>query len=94
MKRKQKLLIFGSLFLAVCAFFIYDIISSYSEFDRNRDKIRTIEEKQHVINREKDLLRLKIERFSKDSRAAEELLREKFKMLRKDQYKYKYTPEK
>ncbi len=94
MKRKHKFWIFGSVFFVVCAFFVYDIISSYSEFDRNREKIRTIEEKQQVINSERDLLKLKIERLSKDSRAAEELLRERFKMLRKNQYKYKYTPEK
>jgi hypothetical protein len=94
MKRKQIFFLFGLVFLVFSVFCLYDIISSYGEFDRNRDKIRIIEEKQHTINREKDLLHWKIERFSKDPRAAEELLRIKYKMLRPDQYKYRYTPEK
>ena len=94
MKGKQKLFVLGFVFLFVSTFFIYDTFVSYGEFDRNRSKINTIEEKRREINRDNNRIRLKIERFSKDSRAAEELLREKFKMLRKDQYKYKYTPEK
>ena len=93
MKKKQKWFLIGFLFLAFSSIFIYDIISSYGEFDRNRDKIRMIEEKQRTVNREKDILNWKIERFSKDSRAAEEILRVKYRMLRPDQYKYKDTTE-
>jgi len=92
MKKNQKLLVFGFLFLAFSAVCIYDILSSYGEYNRNREKIRVIEEKQYVINREKDILNWKIERFSKNPKAAEELLRTKIKMLRPDQFIY--IPEK
>lgn len=91
MKKRQKFLIIGFLFLAFSAVCFYDIFSSYGEFNRNRDKIRIIEEKQHAINREKYILNRKIELFSKDPKAAEEILRQKYKMMRNDQYKY--TPE-
>ena len=94
MKKNQKLLVFGFVFLVFSAVCIFDILSSYGEFDRNRDKIRVIEEKQHTINRERYVLNRKMELFSKNPKAAEELLRQKYKMIRSDQYKYKYTPEK
>lgn len=92
MKKKQFLFIAGFLFLFISAFFVYDIVVSYGEFDRNRDKIRVIEEKKREISRDNNRLRLKIDRFSKDPKAAEEILRSKYKMLRSDQYKY--IPEK
>ena len=94
MKKNQKFFIIGLLFLVFSAVCIYDILSSYGEFNRNRDKIRVIEEKQHIINREKYVLNKKMELFSKNPRAAEEILRQKYKMIRSDQYKYRYTPEK
>ncbi|MBR6422002.1 hypothetical protein IKS86_04760 [bacterium] len=94
MKKNQKFFIIGFLFLVFSAVCIYDILSSYGEFNRNRDKIKVIEEKQYVISREKDILNWKIERFSKNPKAAEEILRQKYKMIRSDQYKYRYTPEK
>ncbi len=92
MKKKQFLLVLGFLFLLVSAFFIYDTVVSYGEFDRNRDKIRVIEEKKREISRDNNRIRLKIDRFSRDPKAAEEILRLKYKMLRSDQYKY--IPEK
>ncbi len=92
MKKKQFLLVLGFLFLLVSAFFIYDTVVSYGEFDRNRDKIRIIEEKKREISRDNNRIRLKIDRFSRDPKAAEEILRLKYKMLRSDQYKY--IPEK
>ena len=85
MKKKQFLFIAGFLFLFISAFFVYDIVVSYGEFDRNRDKIRVIEEKKREISRDNNRLRLKIDRFSKDPKAAEEILRSKYKMLRSDQ---------
>ena len=94
MKKNQKWFVIGFLFVLFSAVCIYDILSSYGEFSRNREKISEIEEKRYVINREKDLLNWKIERFSRDSKAAEEILRQKYKMIRSDQYKYGYTPEK
>lgn len=92
MKKKQFLLVLGFLFLLVSSFFIYDTVVSYGEFDRNRDKIRVIEEKKREISRDNNRIRLKIDRFSRDPKAAEEILRLKYKMLRSDQYKY--IPEK
>lgn len=92
MKKKQFLLVLGFLFLLVSSFFIYDTVISYGEFDRNRDKIRVIEEKKREISRDNNRIRLKIDRFSRDPKAAEEILRLKYKMLRSDQYKY--IPEK
>ena len=94
MKKNQKLLVVGFLFVVFSAICIYDIISSYGEFNRNKDKIKIIEEKQYVINRERYILNRKMELFSKNPKAAEELLRQKYKMIRADQYKYRYTPEK
>ena len=92
MKKKQFLLVLGFFFLLVSSFFIYDTVVSYGEFDRNRDKIRVIEEKKREISRDNNRIRLKIDRFSRDPKAAEEILRLKYKMLRSDQYKY--IPEK
>ena len=86
------MLVLGFLFLLVSSFFIYDTVVSYGEFDRNRDKIRVIEEKKREISRDNNRIRLKIDRFSRDPKAAEEILRLKYKMLRSDQYKY--IPEK
>ena len=86
MKKKQKLFALGFVFLFVSAFFVYDILSSYGEFDRNRDKIRIIEEKKRDISSDNNRIRQKIYRFSKDTKAAEEILRLKYKMLRSDQY--------
>ncbi|MBO4711974.1 hypothetical protein J5681_08720 [bacterium] len=90
MKKKQKLFIFGFVFLAVSSFFVYDIISSYGEFDRNMEKIKIIEAKKREISRDTHYIQLRIDRFSKDPKAAEEILRMKYKMLRPDQY---YIPE-
>ena len=92
MKKKQLLLVFGAVFLIVSVFLIYDTVSSYSEIRQNRIKIEKIESKQQDISRENIKLRRKIDRISKDPRAAEEILRLKYKMLRKDQFRY--VPEK
>ena len=92
MKKKRFLFVLGFIFLVVSAFFVYDTIVSYGEFDRNRDTIKTIKAKQRDISRDSNRIRLKTDRFSRDPKAAEEILRSKYKMLRSDQYKY--IPEK
>ncbi len=85
-------MVFGFFFLAISAFFAYDTFVSYSELNENKAKIDKIEEVQRGIRRDNDRIRQKIDRFSKDPKAAEKILRLKYKMLRKDQYKY--IPEK
>lgn len=92
MKKKKLLCALGVLFLFIAAFFVYDIAVSYGEFDRNRDNINAIAAKQRDISRDSRRIQLKIDRFSKDSRAAEEIIRLKYGMMRSDQYKY--IPEK
>lgn len=92
MKRKHILLIFAGVFLSLSVLLLYDTVSSYSEISKNRVKIEKIESKQQAINRENIKIRRKIDRISKDPRAAEEILRLKYKMLRKDQFRY--VPEK
>ena len=92
MKKKQLWFFAGFVFLFIASYFVYDTVVSYGEFDRNRDKIRVIEEKKREISRDNSRIRLKIDRFSRDPKAAEEILRLKYKMLRSDQYKY--IPEK
>ena len=92
MKRKHVLFVFGAVFLIVSVFLIYDTVSSYGEIRQNRAKIEKIEAKQRDISRENVKIRRKIDRISNDPRAAEEILRLKYKMLRKDQFRY--VPEK
>ena len=94
MKKRPVIFILGVIFLVVSSYIIYDIGVSYGEFDNNRNKIRTIEEKQQVINQKANTLHYKKDRFVKDPRAAEELLRLKYKMMPDNQFKIKQTPEK
>lgn len=94
MKKRPLIFILGAIFLVVSACIIYDIGVSYGEFDQNRDKIRIIEDKQQAINQKTNTLRYKKDRFVKDPRAAEELLRLKYKMMPDNQFKIKNTPEK
>ncbi len=88
MKRKHFVFVLGATFLIVSVFLIYDTVRSYGEIRENNVKIEKIEAKQREISNANDHVRRKIDRFSKDPRAAEEILRKKYDMLRKDQYKY------
>ena len=92
MKRKLLFFILVPLFLLVSVYFIYDTALSYSEISENDLKIKKIEARQQDIVRENYYIRKKIDRISKDSRAVEEILRLKYNMMRKDQFKY--IPEK
>ena len=86
---KKKVRIFSVVvFLFISILFVRDIVISYGEFDRNQDNLRMIENKQHDISRANHYMQLKIDRFSKDPKAAEEILRGKYRMIRSDQYKY------
>lgn len=86
MNKKQVLIASGVLFLVISLFFVYDTVCSYSEISKNNRKIEQIEAKKHDLERENAIYRQKMERFSKNPKAAEEILRMKYKMLRKDQY--------
>ena len=86
------MIVFGAVFLTVSILLVYDTVLSYGEIRENRVKIEKIESKQRDIQRENLRIRRKIDRFSKDPRAAEEILRKKYDMLRKDQFRY--VPEK
>lgn len=92
MKRKQLLFVLVPIFLFVSVCLIYDTLVSYGEIRENNMKIEKIEAKQRDISRENYYIRRKIDRISKDPRAVEEILRLKYNMLRKDQFKY--IPEK
>ena len=92
MKKKQTIIVCGVLFLLVAVFCIKDTFSSYSEISKSRETIEKLEIRKKKLVRENNKIRMKIDRFSKDPKAAEEILRVKYKMLRKDQYKY--IPEK
>ena len=92
MKKKQTIIVCGVLFLLVAVFYIKDTFSSYSEISKSRETIEKLEIRKKKLVRENNKIRMKIDRFSKDPKAAEEILRVKYKMLRKDQYKY--IPEK
>lgn len=92
MKKKLIFFVLIPVFLVVAAYFIYDTTLSYGEIRENNIKIEKIEARQREIGRENYYVRKKIERISKDSRAVEEILRLKYNMMRKDQFKY--IPEK
>jgi cell division protein FtsB len=75
-----------AVFSAVVIFLIYDTVVSYSEISRNSEIIEALERDSKKIEEEIIETRLKVERFKKDPKAAEAILRKKFEMLRTDQY--------
>lgn len=86
MNKKLFPLIVAGLFCAVVIYLIFDTAISYSEISRNSKVIEALEQDARRIEEEILETRLKMERFRKDPKAAESLLRKKFEMLRKDQY--------
>ncbi|HNZ52662.1 MAG TPA: hypothetical protein PLD55_07485 [bacterium] len=76
----------AAVFSAVVLFLIYDTVISYSEISRNGEVIEALEKDSKKIEEEILEMRLKMERFKKDPKAAEAILRKKFEMLRTDQY--------
>jgi len=84
---KKFFTIIAIVFFSVFAiYFFVDTILSYTEVERNSSVIETLKKESEKIEEEILETRLKMERFRKDPRAAESLLRRKFEMLRKDQY--------
>lgn len=74
------------IFTVIALYFIYDIAITMSGISRNKAVIDDIEARTGRIEAEILETRLKMERFQKDPKAAESILRNKFEMLRKDQY--------
>ena len=74
------------IFSIIALYFIYDIIVTTDEISKNQIVIKNIETSTKIIEAEILETRLKMEKFHKDPKAAESILRNKFQMLRKDQY--------
>lgn len=86
MKKNAFPIIAISVFAFVILYLIYDTVMSYSEISKNKAVIESIEKESKKIEEEILETRLKMERFQRDPKAAESILRRKFEMLRKDQY--------
>jgi hypothetical protein len=86
MKKKVFTIVTIVFFCAVAIYFFVDTVLSYTEVQRNSSVIESLKKDSEKIEEEILETRLKMERFRKDPRAAESLLRRKFEMLRKDQY--------
>lgn len=74
------------IFAVIAFYFIYDIAVTTAGISKNRAVIEDIETRTKLIEAEILETRLKMEKFQKDPKAAESILRNKFEMLRKDQY--------
>lgn len=78
--------IFATVFLFLSLFFIYDGYCSYREYVKHKEIIESIRQEHEKIEREIYTLKQKIEHFERDPKAAEEILRTKYKMLKPDQF--------
>ena len=86
MKKRLSVTIPFAIFLVIVGVLIYDISMTHSEISRNSEVISDIEKNLEDIRSDIDETRLRIERYRKDPKAAEAILRKKFEMIRKDQY--------
>lgn len=86
MKKKLFPAIAITIFSVLAIYLIFDTVMSYSETSKNSKVIESLEQDAQKIEDEILQTRLKTEKFKKDPKAAESLLRKKFEMLRKDQY--------
>ncbi|HNW83112.1 MAG TPA: hypothetical protein PKG52_09500 [bacterium] len=74
------------IFSIIALYFIYDIVVTTAGISKNKKIIENIETDTKKIEAGILETRLKMEKFQKDPKAAESILRNKFEMLRKDQY--------
>lgn len=85
---KKKMAVWAPLFIfsIIVLYFVYDIVMTSAEISKNKTIVENITAEKKKI--EDDILetRLKMEKFQKDPKAAESILRNKFEMFRKDQY--------
>lgn len=86
MKKKIVFWIPFLIFAIIALYFIYDIAVTTAGISKNSAVIKDIETRTKLIEAEILETRLKMEKFQKDPKAAESILRNKFEMLRKDQY--------
>lgn len=86
MRKKFTIFIPAFIFLTIVTYFLYDIIVTTAGITKNKDVIENIEADTRRIEAEIFETRFKMEKFQKDPKAAESILRNKFEMLRKDQY--------
>lgn len=86
MKNRLSVVIPIFVFLLILGVLIYDISATHSEISRNSEVINDIEKSLNDIRSDIAKTRLRIERYRKDPKAAEAILRKKFEMIRKDQY--------
>lgn len=86
MKKKITFWIPVFIFSVVVLYFIYDITVTAAGISKNKAVMNDIETRTKTVEAEILETRLKMERFQKDPKAAEAILRKKFEMLRKDQY--------
>lgn len=86
MKNRLPVMVPIFIFLLILGVLIYDISSTHSEISRNSEVINDIEKNLDDIRSDIVKTRLRIERYRKDPKAAEAILRKKFEMIRKDQY--------
>jgi hypothetical protein len=86
MKKRLPTIIPVAIFLVITGVLIFDITMTHSEISRNSEIINDIEKNLNDIKSDIAETRLRIERYRKDPKAAEAILRKKFEMIRKDQY--------
>ena len=86
MKNRLSIIIPVFIFLLILGVLTYDIAATHSEISRNNEVINNIEKNLDNIKSDIAETRLRIERYRKDPKAAEAILRKKFEMIRKDQY--------
>lgn len=86
MKNRLSFIIPLAVFLIIVGVLIYDISRTHSEISRNSEVIDDIEKNLNDLRSDIAETRLRIERYRKDPKAAEAILRKKFEMIRKDQY--------
>ncbi len=86
MKNRLSVIIPAVIFLMIVGILIYDIAATHSQISKNSKVISDIEKNLDNIRSDIAETRLRIDRYRKDPKAAEAILRKKFEMIRKDQY--------
>ncbi|MGI6393595.1 MAG: septum formation initiator family protein [bacterium] len=86
MKNKTLVISISVVFLIIIFFLIYDTFVSYSEVSKNKEIIAELERDSKILEKEMQRIRLQVENLEKDPKAAEEILREKLKLLKSNQF--------
>jgi hypothetical protein len=75
-----------SITAVITVLIAYDAYSTYSEIKENRRVLEHLEKTREEMESGIKETRVKIHKFQTDPRAAEAILRQKFQMLKKDQF--------